>query len=378
MVWLGWVSIILVRMIVPPLLPLIEKDFGISHAEAGILMSSYFIIYGLMQIPAGIFSDRLGRKRMMTIGIIGTSTITLALWRVDNYVFMVILRLLLGVFSGLWYAPGLALVTTSASMNDRGKALGLTLTANSVSNLLVFIIVGTFVDNNTSWRPFFLLCAILGFISSALFMIILREGKTVKVTSDVIAENRSPKLKEIASSRTVQSVLSYRLVTALSWGSLMTFMPTFLVLEKNLSIKDTSLTLLFQSFGMILSGLISGYLTDKIGYRRPILISTISISLMAALLPMIPAGIYLILLFFMWGILGDLANSPIQVFLSKAVPEEARGTFFGLQNGVGFIGSAIGPVILGFIADVMGFNTFFRAILMIYMFAFIISWTTIK
>jgi sugar phosphate permease len=80
----------------------------------------------------------------------------------------------------------------------------------------------------------------------------------------------------------------------------------------------------------------------------------------------------------MWGILGGLANSPLQVFLSKAVPENARGTFFGLQNGVGFIGSAVGPIILGFIADIMGFTTFFRAILVIYIVTFVISWTTIK
>ena len=30
MVWLGWVSIIFSRMIIPPLLPLIEEDLGIS------------------------------------------------------------------------------------------------------------------------------------------------------------------------------------------------------------------------------------------------------------------------------------------------------------------------------------------------------------
>jgi MFS family permease len=41
-------------------LPYIQKEFGATNAQAGLLVSAFFLFYSLGQIPAGFVLSRLG------------------------------------------------------------------------------------------------------------------------------------------------------------------------------------------------------------------------------------------------------------------------------------------------------------------------------
>lgn len=53
--------------IIGPLIPDIIQDFGISQTLAGLLISSFFIAYGVMSIPAGILVEKWGEKTVMIL-----------------------------------------------------------------------------------------------------------------------------------------------------------------------------------------------------------------------------------------------------------------------------------------------------------------------
>src|ERR1700730_630028 len=50
--------------------PFIGKDLGLSKADIGILLSSFFWLYSFMQIPAGWFVDRFGVRRANSLGFL--------------------------------------------------------------------------------------------------------------------------------------------------------------------------------------------------------------------------------------------------------------------------------------------------------------------
>jgi len=56
------------------LTPVLIEELGISYGTMGLVISAYFFVYGLMQLPAGILSDSLGAKR--TIVLFTSLTIT--------------------------------------------------------------------------------------------------------------------------------------------------------------------------------------------------------------------------------------------------------------------------------------------------------------
>ncbi|GJM30991.1 MAG: MFS transporter [Cyclobacteriaceae bacterium] len=67
--------------IIGPLVPDIISDFEISQTLAGMLISSFFIAYGIMSIPAGILVEKWGEKTVMMVAftIAGISAFLFAL-----------------------------------------------------------------------------------------------------------------------------------------------------------------------------------------------------------------------------------------------------------------------------------------------------------
>jgi len=45
------------------LAPLLIVELGISRGAMGLLITGYFLIYGVMQLPAGVLADVLGPRR---------------------------------------------------------------------------------------------------------------------------------------------------------------------------------------------------------------------------------------------------------------------------------------------------------------------------
>ena len=149
---ISWIALALPRMVMTALLPTIEASYQVTHVQSGLLMTSYFYAYTLMQIPTGILSDRFGSKRFIITALAGSSIVSLMLWRVESFEQMVLLRAIAGFFAGLWYAPSISFLTRSVRDRDRGKAMGIALSGPSVSDTMIFTMVGILGVDGFGWR----------------------------------------------------------------------------------------------------------------------------------------------------------------------------------------------------------------------------------
>lgn len=61
------------RMTVPVALPLIERDFGFSNTETGLILSAYFACYSISKFVNGFAGDWLGGKSLMLAGMVGSA-----------------------------------------------------------------------------------------------------------------------------------------------------------------------------------------------------------------------------------------------------------------------------------------------------------------
>lgn len=60
-------------IVFPPIVPLLIADLGITYARAGLLLTVFFVIYSVFQLPAGLVADRVGKKRLRVLGLAGVS-----------------------------------------------------------------------------------------------------------------------------------------------------------------------------------------------------------------------------------------------------------------------------------------------------------------
>jgi sugar phosphate permease len=63
----GYYLAYLFRMINAAIGPALASDFGLNAAETGLLASIYFLVFGLTQIPVGVFLDRFGPRRVQGV-----------------------------------------------------------------------------------------------------------------------------------------------------------------------------------------------------------------------------------------------------------------------------------------------------------------------
>jgi predicted MFS family arabinose efflux permease len=362
MVFASWTAIMLPRMVVTALLPMFESTYRLSHVQAGLLMTSYFYAYTIMQVPSGALSDRFGRKMFIIISLIGSSAGSLAIWKAQSFEQIVFLRVMAGFFAGLWYAPSISFLTTSVRDQDRGKAMGIALAGSSISDVVIFMMIGTLGVGGFEWRDYFFFYAIPGFLCALVAWFLIKETSEKRDDGYKFTRQRREVLKGI-KDRVVSSILVFSVVVSLASYSLRTFVPTFFVQSRGLSSSEAALLMLSYAITVVVSGPLGGILFDRLGCNVPSEISLVALCATALALPVIPLGAPTVVVLIIWGLLGALAVNAFAVLLTQLVSNQTRGTFLGMLNMCTFLGAATGPLISGYSADIGGFSAFFISVL---------------
>jgi MFS family permease len=101
-----------------------RESFGLDAAGAGLALAAFFVPFALLQYPAGILSDRIGRAIPVVVGSIcfGLGIVAVGLAPVIG--FAVAAMVAVGALGALVAPATMALVTDIASPETRGAALG--------------------------------------------------------------------------------------------------------------------------------------------------------------------------------------------------------------------------------------------------------------
>src|SRR5947208_677854 len=88
-----------VILAVPPILPLIQRDLGLSYAATGLLTSLPVLILACTAWPAGLLAERIGARSCVSIGLglLGGGALLRAVWPTALTLFLFTLLLSLGI-----------------------------------------------------------------------------------------------------------------------------------------------------------------------------------------------------------------------------------------------------------------------------------------
>jgi nitrate/nitrite transporter NarK len=95
-----------------PLVPTLVKELSITMAMAGLLTTAVFFTHGLLQVPGGIFADRIGAKRVITFGILIITTGNILTGMSDSYYALLAWKFFTGIGTGCAIVGGLRYVPT--------------------------------------------------------------------------------------------------------------------------------------------------------------------------------------------------------------------------------------------------------------------------
>jgi nitrate/nitrite transporter NarK len=108
-----------------PLVPTLIKELSITMAMAGLFTTAVFFTHGLMQIPGGIFADKIGAKKVITFGLLIITVGNFLTGMSDSYYSILAWKFFTGIGTGCAIVGGLRYVPTFFAGKEIQMAQGI-------------------------------------------------------------------------------------------------------------------------------------------------------------------------------------------------------------------------------------------------------------
>lgn len=333
----------------PPLIPVVAPDLGMKMTQAGSYMTAFYIGYVITQIPAGMLADRFGVRTILGVSLIIEGLATFGMGFMTGFDTGFWLRVLTGLGAGAVYGSCARALMEWFPAKERGTAFGIMLAAPSGGIVLANYIVPA-LNKSVGWHGAFKAVGISTVIVGILVFFLVKTSEQSKSSGSFFGG-----FKIIFSSKDL-------ILTALAGFTLMwvelgtaTWANTYIKKELGFSVASAGLVMIFYGLGGVIAPIISGYLSDKIGKRKQLLITSYALIIPLTILfgqqTTIPA---LAAVGFLFGFVSYLANPQLTVMISEFAGKEYAGTANGTANFIFQFASMLGPLVLGWSIDFTG------------------------
>lgn len=148
-------------------LPSIGKDLGASAISLGWVISSFILASAMFLLPFGRLADIIGRKKVFSLGLILFTISTFLIIFSRSMTSLIILRIFQGLSSAMIFGTSMAIITSVFQPGERGKAMGINITAVYLG-LSVGPIIGGLLTQYFGWRSIFIFLIPFGIFSIVL------------------------------------------------------------------------------------------------------------------------------------------------------------------------------------------------------------------
>ena len=345
--FLGWIFIYADRMILNPVQTLIRSEFQLTNAEVGLISSIFFLTYTFMQVPSGMLGDKFGKTKVIAFGFAIFGLFTGITGIAGSFG---VLRIGQGFYYGPQYGLSSELIPTkyrtlgSAIINS-GQAFGITLGLVASSWIAV--------DLEGGWRMPFYVFAVPTLLVGLAILLFIRTPKTEEAPA---AAQDKPKFMDLLKNKNL--VLTYLLVFCSLYGFFVmcTWLPVYLEEVRQISRSDTGFVSSLVAWTSIPAALLYGYISDKIGKRRPVILCLLPLAALSiVLLLLTESRTLMVTALVCYGFFGKLATDPLAIALiADNTPRNQLSTAFGIFNFVGMSSAIVAPYATGLLRDITG------------------------
>jgi EmrB/QacA subfamily drug resistance transporter len=162
-------------LVVSTAIPTIRVDLGASVSQLEWTVNAYNLSFAVMLVTAAALGDRLGRRRLYAVGLVGFAVASVASALSPNVGWLIASRAVQGVAAAFMMSLGLALLSAAFPAERRGTAIGL---FSAVTGLAVASgpLVGGAVVNGLDWTWIFWLNVPIGLIAAPLVLARVKES----------------------------------------------------------------------------------------------------------------------------------------------------------------------------------------------------------
>ncbi|MDX2245955.1 MAG: MFS transporter [Bacteroidia bacterium] len=340
------------------LLPqLAEEEFGLSSKFA---ILSFIVAFGFTKALSNYFSGRLanklGRKNLLIMGWILALPIPFLIIYADSWNLIIFANILLGISQGLTWSSTVVMKIDLVGEKQRGLAMGINEFAGYLAVGVVAFFTG-FIAENYGIRPYpfyiGIIISVLGLLLSIIWV--------ADTSSFVTQETPTSKIKKVKGifwtttikDKTLSSVTQAGLVNNLNDGMIWGLLPILLMQigfdNQNIGI-ITALYPAIWGIGQLLTGKLSDIYSKKKMLFWGMILQGVAIGLLISTKNFYALGLLSAIL----GIGTALVYPTFLTTIAQHIHPEQRAESLGVFRLWRDMGYAIGAIISGITADVLG------------------------
>lgn len=335
-------------MIMSPLGAVMMPALKMSTAQFGVVVSAYAFSAGISGLLAAGFADRYDRKKLLVFFYSGFIVGTFLCGIATDHYFLLVARMVTGLFGGVVGSVVLAISTDLFPLNMRGRVIGYLQTAFA-SSQIIGIPAGLYLSSLWGWHiPFMLIVA----LASIALVIIL---KFLKPINEHLKSNseKAAILHLWHTLKNPQYIVAFSTMALMSIGGfmLMPFGSAFIVNNLQISFAELPVIYLITGIAAIFIGPLVGRASDAYGKLKVFvfgaLLSIVMVIIYTNLgITPLPLVILVNVLLFC-AIFSRII--PAQALMSAIPTAKNRGAFMAVTSSLQQISGGVASVIAGLI-----------------------------
>lgn len=344
--------------VIMPILPFYAESMGATATHLGMLFAAYSVVQFLFAPMWGRLSDRIGRRPVLMIGLVGFG-LSFLLFGLANSLWMLFAaRTLGGILSAATLPTVLAYVADITDVRSRGSGMGI-IGASAGIGITFGPVIGGYLGEIDPSLPFFF-AAGLGLLVSLFAYFFLPESRSKAAQSQARAGH---------TKRSDMGEIWAALFGPIGFILILAFLASFasanlegtfaLFSEVHLGFGEAEMGTLFGVMGIVMAltqAFLVGPFINRWGEQRMILVGLLSSAAGFLLLLTTYNMVSVAAVMAVMG-LGNAALRPsVNSLASKLVSDAEQGSAMGIVSSYNSLGRIFGPIVGGVLFDLLGYQ----------------------
>ncbi len=345
------------RFAYPMLIPSMRESLGFNYSEMGLLSGAIMMGYLLFSLISGVLATRFGPKRIVIASILCGAFSMFFISRLSGFFPLLFLTFAMGAGSA---GAHISMTTLPMAWFDEqrlGRAVGILTGGTGLGIIVTGLLLPYLLSNlgEEAWRQCWLLLALISFGVAITGWTLLREkpNQVTILSSNPAEAGRGILSKDRGDGLTLKAIFIIYFIFGFAYNIYATYFVAYMVEEIGVSAKTAGDIWALFGWMCMGSGLLWGFLSDRLGRRGALLWNNAIISISVLLPLLFHQSLLLGLSAFLFGstFLGTVAV--IAASVGDQVGEK-RASVYGLVTLIHGTGQFLGTTLGGYLKDLTG------------------------
>lgn len=345
---LGWMVNTFDRIAINVAVIPISKEFGLTETQVGLVISSFFLSYAIMQPIGGSLADRFGSRKVILFSLIAWSIFTILTGMAWSFLSLIVLRFLFGIGEGSYPSASQVSLAETFPQKERGRAKSGLLAAGKLAGVLGTLAIASLISI-FDWQFMFIFLGLVGLLLAFFYWKYFYPAGTQGIQKNAPSEKMSLK-QALKIPLLWQLTVIYFGISIVSWGTA-AWMPSYMVKVRDLDLVSMGAVATIPAIMGLITMLFTGWLLDKymVGREKYLIVLGALIGMISLYFFISAPSIPYVVMYGAFASIGiAIALTTTLTMPLKYIASSSIGTATGMVYLGGQLAGVIAPTVMGF------------------------------